>query len=36
MPDLARNGDVSWRPFPGIWGLKTLPVKTTTANSQPA
>ena len=28
MPDIARNGDVTWRPFPGIWGLKSLPIKT--------
>ena len=28
LPDIARNGDVTWRPFPGIWGPKSLPVKT--------
>lgn len=28
MPNLSRNGEPTWRPFPGIWGLQTLPVKT--------
>ena len=28
LPDLARDGDVEWRPFPGVWGLKSLPVRT--------
>lgn len=28
LPDLTRNGEPTWRPFPGIWGLKTLPVRT--------
>ncbi len=31
MPDLSRNGEVEWRPFPGVWGLKSLPVKTSDA-----
>ncbi|MDD9963132.1 MAG: cytochrome P450 [Gammaproteobacteria bacterium] len=28
LPDLARDGHVEWRPFPGVWGLKSLPVRT--------
>jgi hypothetical protein len=20
------TGDVTWRPFPGVWGIKTLPI----------
>ena len=28
LPNLARDGGIAWRPFPGIWGLTTLPVKT--------
>lgn len=28
LPELRRNGEPTWRPFPGIWGLQKLPVKT--------
>jgi cytochrome P450 len=28
-PSLA--GEVAWRPFPGVWGLKTLPITFTPA-----
>lgn len=29
LPDICRNGDETWHPFPDIWGLKCLPIKTT-------
>jgi cytochrome P450 len=28
-PEIA--GEVSFRPYPGIWGLETLPLKFTAA-----
>jgi hypothetical protein len=28
-PKLA--GEIEWRPFPGIWGLKSLPITFTPA-----
>ncbi len=31
LPNLAREGDVEWRPFPGIWSPATLPVRTGNA-----
>jgi len=32
MPKLA--GDVSWRAFPGVWGLRTLPIEFEPASRQ--
>ncbi|MDE0366399.1 MAG: cytochrome P450 [Gammaproteobacteria bacterium] len=28
LPNLARDGEFGWRPFPGIWGPASLPVST--------
>ena len=32
LPNLARDGDIGWRSFPGIWGPASLPVITGNAS----
>jgi cytochrome P450 len=29
-------GDIRWRPFPGVWGMKSLPLEFTPAELEPA
>jgi len=31
-----RTGQVTWRPFPGVWGIRTLPIAFEPAPARPA